>query len=359
MNHTLNDLRGALREEADHATYPDIDALVTGAQRRVGAARRRRLAALSAATATVLVVGGLIAATGSVHKAVPLPANPGLGQFSVNTGGAGFPEHSEGMERIMVLDAPMLGRLNGLIEVPTTAGRQLAVRMTCTQNESTGYFNDNTNEWNDRMIAKFSAPGGSGRAGCGGTEFGSDLIGVATGARTTVLADVTINTQTDPGSSLFKDAKIHVAIYGSVPWKGYTLPTRPAGLSASSWPSDPAARDGIPQGPTTAATANEALTIGFDYDPKREVRLEVRGPGRLRVIIDGNIVSDKLAPRASRDGYLTHWDYDEMSFTFPLDASIGLSTAPSAKPGTQVSLVIIPQDFAGPDWRVSYQPIAP
>jgi hypothetical protein len=357
MNHTLDDLRGALREEADHAAYPDVDALVTGARRRVGVARRRRVAALSAATATVLVVAGLMASTGTGHRA-PQPAKPGLGQFSVNSGDAGFPEHSEGMERLLVVDAPMLGQLNGSIEVPTTAGRQLAVRMTCTQNGSTGYVNDNINEWNDRMIAKFSASGGSGRPGCGGTDTGYDVIGTATAAKSRVLANVTINTQTDPGSPLFKDAEIHVAIYQSVPWKDYTFPARPAGLG-SSWPSEPTVPDASPYGPTTAAEANDALTMGFDYDPKREMTVEVRGPGRLRVIIDGTIVSDKLSPQSARDGYLTHWDYNGASFTFPLDPSIGRSVASSTKTGTQVSLVIIPQDFAGPDWRVTYQPIAP
>ncbi len=76
MKRTLDDLRGALREEADDTAYPDVDALVAGARRRVVATRRRRLAALSAATAAVLVVAAVVS-TQSTRQAVLRPAGKG------------------------------------------------------------------------------------------------------------------------------------------------------------------------------------------------------------------------------------------------------------------------------------------
>lgn len=76
MTRTVDDLRGALRNEADAAAYPDVDALVAGAQRRVVASRRRRLAVLGAATAALLVVGG-VAVTRPTHRALPQPAGMG------------------------------------------------------------------------------------------------------------------------------------------------------------------------------------------------------------------------------------------------------------------------------------------
>jgi hypothetical protein len=76
MTRTLDDLRGALHQEADAAAYPDVDALVAGARRRVVASRRRRLAVLGAVTAAVLVVGGL-AITRPEYKALPQPAERG------------------------------------------------------------------------------------------------------------------------------------------------------------------------------------------------------------------------------------------------------------------------------------------
>ncbi|MHB8187945.1 MAG: hypothetical protein ACYDDU_18130 [Dermatophilaceae bacterium] len=132
MKRTLDDLRGALHDEADAAAYPDVDALVAGARRRVVATRRRRLAVLGAATAAVLgaataavlVVGGL-AITRPTHQALPQPAGPG--PFTVSAGGAGFPAYSQGMKRLTVLDAPMLARAKGSISVPTTVGRRLVV----------------------------------------------------------------------------------------------------------------------------------------------------------------------------------------------------------------------------------------
>jgi len=76
MTRTLDDLRGALHEEADAAAYPDVDALVAGARRHVVATRRRRLAVLGAVTAAVMVVGG-VAMTRPTHQALPQPAGTG------------------------------------------------------------------------------------------------------------------------------------------------------------------------------------------------------------------------------------------------------------------------------------------
>jgi hypothetical protein len=45
------------------------------------------------------------------HRAVLQPAEPGLGSFSANAAGAGFPEFFQGIRRVTVLDAPMLARM--------------------------------------------------------------------------------------------------------------------------------------------------------------------------------------------------------------------------------------------------------
>jgi len=75
MKRTLDDLRGALLDEADGAASPDVEALMAGARRRVATATRRRgLAALGAGSAAVLVVGGLVATTLSTHQGLPQPA---------------------------------------------------------------------------------------------------------------------------------------------------------------------------------------------------------------------------------------------------------------------------------------------
>src|SRR5665647_167246 len=76
MKATLDDLRGALHAEANAAAYPDVDALVSGARRRVAETRRRRLAVLGAVTAAVILVGG-VAITRPTHQALPQPAGQG------------------------------------------------------------------------------------------------------------------------------------------------------------------------------------------------------------------------------------------------------------------------------------------
>jgi hypothetical protein len=79
MTGTLDDLRGALQDEAAAAAYPDTDALVAGARRRVAAARRRRLSVLGAVGAAALVSGGLVLSslTHDAGQGELQPAGPG------------------------------------------------------------------------------------------------------------------------------------------------------------------------------------------------------------------------------------------------------------------------------------------
>ena len=362
MKATLDDLRGALHAEADAAAYPDVEALVAGARRRVAATQRRRLAVLGAVTAAVVVVVGM-ATTRLTDQTLPQPAVPptaGLGPFTVNTGGTGFPEYAQGMKRLIVLDAPMLEQMNGSISVPTTAGRRLAVRMTCTPADNV----ERVNEWFKRMYAQFNLPGGRGdRTSCGSFPGqGYATMGIATSAKTTVLADVMINHKSLPASGLlFKDAKIHVAIYESVPWQEYPFPPRPADLYTGAqyaWSVDPGTVRVL--GPVTAQEANKPVTFTQPFDPKLMVNLQFRGPGRIRVLINGKDVSRQVGASDPPDKFISSWGYDREGFAFPLDPSVWASpgtgaTGPTTKPGTPVTVTIQPQDFQGPDWRIAVE----
>ena len=356
MKRTLDDLRGALHDEADDAAYPDVDALVAGARRRVAASRRRRLAVFGAVTAAVLVVGGLVM-TRPTHQGVPQPAGPG--PFVVNTGGADFPQYQQGMKRLIVVDAPMLERMKGSISVATTPGRRLGVRMTCTPSDNANKMN----EWNARMLAKFSGPGRTGQAGCGLAMGGYDPIGVATDAKTAVLADVFISHSPDPSlPSLFTGAKIHVAICESVPFQEYPFPPRPADLYTNAqyaWSNEPGMVAFLR--PKTAQEANNPVTFTQSFDPKLMVNLQFRGPGRIRVLINGKDITEQIgAPSLAQDKFINSWGYDQEGFAFPLDPLMWAAlrtgaTGPTTKLGTPVTVTIIPQDFQGPDWQIAVQ----
>lgn len=359
MRRTLDDLRAALHDEADAAAYPNVDALVAGAGRRVGAARRRRRVALGFTTVAVLVVGGLVA-TRPPDKVVPRPAGPG--PYTVNVGGAGFPEFTLGMKRLMVLDAPMSGRAKGSVVVPSTPGQDLAAAMTCSP-----FTDADQRGWISLMTAKITGPGGRYGRACDMpiNLLAPETIGVAAAATTTVSADVLAA----PPSMVVtpKSAKVHFAIYESVPFQGYPFPARPDGENAPVWDTT-SAYDALGRtfdGPSTVADANKALSMSFPYNPKWDVQLDVRGPGRLQVLIDGINVSGSIGGSRMpvRDGYLTKWDYDSVGASFPLDPTMApwppagsWTSGPPIKPGTQVSLEIIPADFTGPDWRVSFGP---
>jgi hypothetical protein len=365
MTRTLDDLRGALQDEAEATAYPDVDALVAGARRRVVASRRRRLAVMGAATAAVLVVGGL-AVTRPENKALPQPAD--RGPFTVSASGAGFPKYQQGMKLLTVMDAPMLERTKGSFTVPTTLGRRLGILMTCTPNnaDNTGNISDNNwNEWNSRMLAKFTAPGGTAGGMCLTPAMGGyDLIGIATAAKTTVLADVFVDHEPAPSlPTLFKDAKIHVAIYESVPWEEYSFPPRPADTETNyPWLSEPGTVRVL--GPKTGLEANTPITFTQPADPKLILNLMIRGPGRMRVLFDGVDVSGQIAGSydLTQDKFISFWEYTGRSFGVPFDiASLGTSATmpPPLKPGTPVTVTIIPQDFQGPDWRIAVQPSPP
>jgi hypothetical protein len=245
--------------------------------------------------------------------------------------------------------------------------------MTCTPDHSDNPGNvsnnsdNNWNEWNARMLAKFSAPGGLGHGMCITPAMGGyDLIGIATAAKTTVLADVFVDHEPAPSlPTLFKDAKIHVAIYESVPWEDYSLPPRPADLETSdqyAWSNEPGTVRAL--GPKTAQEANKPLTFTQPADPKFFVNLQIRGPGRMRVLLNGVDISRQIAGSYSltQDKLISFWGYDGRGVGFPFDiASLGTSTTlpPPLKPGTPVIVTIIPQDFQGPDWRIAVQPDTP
>jgi len=354
---TLDELRSSLHDGADAAAYPDVDALVAGARRRVAASRRRRLAVFGAVTAAVLVVGGLVV-TRPTHQAVPQRTGPG--PFTVNAGGADFPQYQQGMKRLIVVDAPMLERAKGSISVATTAGRRLGVRMTCTPADDA----DKMNEWNARMLAKFTTPGGTGQELCGLAGWVATPIGVATAAKTAVQADVFISHSPSPSlPSLFTGAKIHVAIYESVPFQEYPFPPRPADMDTNAqyaWSNEPGTVRVL--GPKTAQEANRPVTFTRPFDPKLMVTLQFRGPGRMRVLINGNDITER-GPWLTQDKFISSWGYDgTTSLGLPFDvASLrpGTTVPPPLKPGTPVRVTIIPQDFQGPDWRIAVQPTPP
>ncbi len=106
---------------------------------------------------------------------------------------------------------------------------------------------------------------------------------------------------TPAGSPLggFKDAKIHVAIYESVPY-GRTTPSRRDRPTWKPAPSTPGRASRARCGSWArrrAQDANKPVTFTQQFDPKLMVDLEVPGPGRIRVLINGKNVSRQSARR--------------------------------------------------------------
>ena len=181
-----------------------------------------------------------------------------------------------------------------------------------------------------------------------------------------MLADVSFNQEPPLRPDLFKGAKIHVAIYESVRWQEYPLPPRPADLNTNAqyaWSSEPGTVRVL--GPKTAQEANKPVTFTQPFDPKLFLNLQIRGPGRMRVLINGKDITEQIGTASlTQDKFMSFWGYDQDGAGFPFDPLMWAAlrtgaTGPTTKSGTPVTVTIEPQDFQGPDWRIAVQPDTP
>jgi hypothetical protein len=103
--------------------------------------------------------------------------------------------------------------------------------------------------------------------------------------------------------------------------------------------------------PRTTGAANTALTFTQPFDPTLDLVLEVRGPGRMRVLVNGKDVSERINPSViTADGLLSFWEYQSSSLESPL---VTATTEATPRKGTPLTVTVVPQDFKGADWRIS------
>lgn len=353
MNPTLDDLRHVLQDEADASAAPSADALVAGATARVQAARRRR-AVLAGVAAVLVLAGGLLAGTHSGRNSSE-PAR--TGPFRVDATGAGFPPYSNGEKRMLVVTAPAQQVLKGTVRVQTTPGSPLSVRMACLPLSVT--------DWATRVAASVTGPDGSTRnAFCGTPQswMGATGLGTAGTTRATVALDLFINHEGfTPGSGpSFKDATVSLAFYQPVPWADYRFPERPANVEANpdlAWqPTQPGS---TVAGPKLAAQANSPLTVDVPFTKARVIQLDVHGPGRAKVTVNGLPLDfGPSLPDLLRieDGWAEFFEYltgEGASTVLDPRTPFGRSVLGRGQP---VRITVTPEGFAGPDWRLVVAP---
>jgi hypothetical protein len=359
LNATIKDLRAALADEAAATAHPNADDLIAGAMALVESARRRRRAIQATAAVAGLAAAGLVVGPRLGPHASSVPA--GSGPFIENARGGTFPVFSAGTKRLLVLDAPMLERLKGSVTLHTTPGRELFVRMTCTPDNIKG----GPEEWDLRTVARILGPGHEGRPHCGVADVpaGSDRLGEAMSDATKVPLDIFVShAEVTPGAGpSFKDARVHLAFYESVPWSEYQFPPRPADVETNpdlAWPQD-GVLPYVTKGPRTLAQANTPLTFTVPFHRDMSVDLQVRGPGRVKLAVNGTILRDPLGAQTSMVGdYFAFYEYAPGGMGLPADP--GAVPVPGSAPtpyrplaeGTPMTITITPQDFTGPDWRV-------
>jgi len=102
-----------------------------------------------------------------------------------------------------------------------------------------------------------------------------------------------------------------LVIYGSVPWQDYPFPPRPADLDTNpeyAWGGG--AGNVRVLGPTTTQEANKPLTFTRPFDPNLSLNLQVRGPGRMKVLTNGKDISEPMNSQQTPDKLLAFWGYE-------------------------------------------------
>jgi hypothetical protein len=81
-----------------------------------------------------------------------------------------------------------------------------------------------------------------------------------------------------------------------------------------------------------AQEANKPVTFTQPFDHKLDLSLQVRGPGRMRVLINGKDFSWPFGNSLqTEDGLISFWGYNTLSYEFPLDPATLLY--PKGTPG--------------------------
>jgi len=350
MNPTLDDLRHVLQDEAAASPPPSADALVAGATARVQAARRRR-AVLAGAAAVLVLAGGLLAGTHAGRNRSE-PAHPG--PFRVDATGAGFAAYSDGGKRLLVVTAPALEQLKGTIEVPTTPGRMLSVRVVCQ-----GVRID---DFVQRTVARITGPSGEQRTSCQPTpDVEGAVLGTAPSGRTKVDLDLFINhSEFSPGSGpSFAKASVSIAFYENVPWAEFPKPSMPGDVDVlgdlkANTPAHPL----VLRRPRTTTEANTTTVFTVPYAPNLSLDVTVHGPGRVKVTVNGEqyddpFLSSQVNPRVDGFQEFTTWALTGIGIS--LDPR-GPEARPQLPKGTPMHVVVTTEGFTGPNWQVAVTP---
>ena len=338
MNPTLDDLRRALQDEAFGTPLPSPDALVAGATARVRAAQRRR-AVVGAAVAAVVLAAGVLAST---HPGRDSSQPARSGPFREVRSGGAFPAYLSGGKRLLVVSAPAAKELTGTVDVPTTPGRDLMVLPVCAP--SVVFDFDRPQQFTA------SSPGNDQtQLGCmpePDVPGGNTSLGPSTGHRTPVDIHMLMGLIETRSGPSFVGATVTLGFYEQLSWAEYPKPPRPAGFDTDpdqAW-SAPADPKSFVLGPRSANDSNAARVVSLPATKQaREITLEIRGPGRLRVRINGTDVTEVSHANGA---WLEFYDYSRNIIS--LDAR----EYSSGQAGGMLRIEVTPDGFTGPDWRV-------
>lgn len=339
MSATLQDLREALGEAADETIAPTGLELLQGVERGLARARRRTLVGgCSVAVAALAVVG--IVAVGQGRKDAAVPSGPPTsGSLRVVADDPTFSEFDRGLHRIAVVELPL---------------------------GSDGSVDLSSVERPDRRIYAWRY--------CTGTQGDPPVLRLVSGTRVRYLECPTRTASTTgrPSALWFSgeagrqvvvsasDAEAHgaarIAFYEEATREEYPMPRRPTDLASNpdyAWESLPGTV--LIAGPADPAAPNVRRSITVPYQERMGVAVELRGPGRVTLGLNGRGVNlycgdpGRIAfcvPEQLVGDTLTTWAYGRATAGVYFDNEAGMEV------GKPLTITVDPSSFQGDDWRV-------
>jgi hypothetical protein len=339
MSATLNDLRAALDDVADRAAPPQGVDVLYDVVLRVTAARRRRIgsvAVLAAAAMTAAAVGVLAA---QPDQDTTLPAHKSADVATV-VEDPSFPAFTLGLRRIVVVELALARGTSAPLTPKVDATRPLWAVATCpASGEPTGFT---LTSGSRQVVVPCAGPDGPA------ARTSRKLLWAPADASPRL--DVTWAATTRPG------ARARLALYQESTWEEYRLPQRPAHLSPLPR-FDWTAIDGYraEYGPNPHASPNDPRTITVPYEKGMGASLQARGPGTLRLTINGGSVDLSCGPASTITACISDQPVGETWSTWgygQAEAGLWFDSLPGLVVGQPVTVTVHPSHFVGDDWRI-------
>ena len=340
MSATLHDLRAALDEYAEGAAAPDGLEVLDGVRQGVMVARRRRPGAIALRAVATTAAVGVVATQPGRDSTLPAQRPDGVATIVED---ATFPAFTLGLRRVVVVELALGKGTAAALTPQVDATRPLFAVATCGASGEPGGFT--VSSGSQQVLVRCAGPEGPA------AKANRKLLWRPADATAVVAVGWT------PPSSPSPTARL--ALYQEATWDEYRLPQRPPGISVApdfDWTAFAGHRTAY--GPNPQASPNDARTITVPYEEGMGVAFQVRGPGTLRLTVNGQGVDLGCGYPSTLTTCIPDQPIGETFSTWGYglaDAGQWFDSLPGLVVGQPITITVHPSHFVGDDWRLGLE----